>query len=456
MEQGKPRGPGDNGDQRKDGEDNNNSNTNNSGKPPKRKAEVHQRWEQPLSCPFRKRNRQRFNYRLHKSCTNPFKDVQAVKAHVRNWHKLSVEQSSHQCPRCWETFSSKKGLTQHASHPVDQICEPREQPVNNNEPEDGITDKTSNSLVARKGKDKVSSWDDMWNLLFPDDINVPSPDHEPSGIAEVFEYSQVFDELLAHESVVTGLPENMRSVLKGIMDEKLGCLEQRVLLESAASASGRGRSGTATSGNVPERSQSQGPGNIGSFEPPSLQISYATPQRHRQTARHAKRQSISSPKAIAPKVNTSFRNQSSSFYHPGSGSLSAPMTPSPHSGSSMSSFQSIHSLPSLWGDHGVSPTVGDPSALQPPAMPSYSSQPTGFVTNQLQGGQPVMYPGDNPHFPSYYAAPHAAGAGSGGVMAAEAFPNQLGGYHSTLGSWEDLTSSHSLPGPMQPPDQGTE
>ncbi|KAJ0107774.1 hypothetical protein J7T55_000036 [Diaporthe amygdali] len=87
-----------------------------------------------LSCPFRKRNPNRFNVRGHGNCAlSSFGDFALLK------------------------------------------------PVGQDDPEDGITQDTLRALTARGNEDKIDSWASLWNLLFPDDnLNaIPSPDHEP-------------------------------------------------------------------------------------------------------------------------------------------------------------------------------------------------------------------------------------------------------------------------------------
>lgn len=41
------------------------------------------------------------------------------------------------------------------------------------DPEDGITGDIDNLLSGRKNSEKVSNWNDLWHILFPNDMAVP-------------------------------------------------------------------------------------------------------------------------------------------------------------------------------------------------------------------------------------------------------------------------------------------
>ncbi|KXX75733.1 hypothetical protein MMYC01_207803 [Madurella mycetomatis] len=91
----------------------------------------------PLSCPYRKRNKKRFNYRTHRGCTAPFKTISLVKL------------EGHERRRATE--------------------EPQRKDV-----EDGITPQVENILIERQGASKVCTWESLWKALFPNDTEIPS------------------------------------------------------------------------------------------------------------------------------------------------------------------------------------------------------------------------------------------------------------------------------------------
>ncbi|KAK3297414.1 uncharacterized protein B0H64DRAFT_123872 [Chaetomium fimeti] len=98
----------------------------------------------PLNCPYRKRNKERFNIRDHVKCTNPFKEFAHLKSHIKTCHKR------------------QRPLIQHEGQVEGDV-------------EDGITEDIDNLLVARKNRHKVSNWEVLWKTLFPLDTKVPSP-----------------------------------------------------------------------------------------------------------------------------------------------------------------------------------------------------------------------------------------------------------------------------------------
>ncbi|KAH6850689.1 hypothetical protein B0I37DRAFT_404461 [Chaetomium sp. MPI-CAGE-AT-0009] len=116
---------------------------------------------EPLNCPYRKRNKERFNIRDHAKCTNPFKEFSHLKS-------VPLEIPRQKC--LWP-------LTQQEGH-VDDV-------------EDGITEDIDNLLIARKNRHKVSNWEGLWKTLFPYDTVVPSPVYEPCIQAAVDEFPAI-------------------------------------------------------------------------------------------------------------------------------------------------------------------------------------------------------------------------------------------------------------------------
>jgi hypothetical protein len=43
------------------------------------------------------------------------------------------------------------------------------------DPEDGISDEVDEILAQRRNDLKISSWDRLWQVLFPFDATIPSP-----------------------------------------------------------------------------------------------------------------------------------------------------------------------------------------------------------------------------------------------------------------------------------------
>ncbi|OAA52986.1 Zinc finger, C2H2 [Cordyceps fumosorosea ARSEF 2679] len=111
-----------------------------------------------LSCPFRKRNPQRFNVRDHHSC--------AMTQHIVKQHKRD-DPSAFLCDRCNRDFYSRKELRDHQRLPKELMCD-----LADHDPESGIDGPTCNKLLSRKrasGTSPVVQWREIWNLLFPDD-----------------------------------------------------------------------------------------------------------------------------------------------------------------------------------------------------------------------------------------------------------------------------------------------
>ncbi|KAI3398528.1 hypothetical protein diail_9052 [Diaporthe ilicicola] len=143
--------------------------------------------DENLSCPFRKRNPIRFNVRAHELCAlSSFASLALLKRHIKNFHQKVNSSSS--CLRCKERFKSQDALSQHMMQR--EACEPRNAD-DGEDPEDGITQETLQSLVARGNDEKVDSWESIWMLLFhhDDDNSIPRSDYEPPvELDEVQEY----------------------------------------------------------------------------------------------------------------------------------------------------------------------------------------------------------------------------------------------------------------------------
>ncbi|KAJ3499380.1 hypothetical protein NLG97_g363 [Lecanicillium saksenae] len=120
-----------------------------------------------LSCPFRKRNPQRFNVRDHHSCAMTyFPKFAELRQHIVKQHKRD-DPSAFVCDRCNRDFRSRKELREHQRQPKELMCD-----LADHDPESGIDGPTSNKLLSRKrasGTSPAVQWREIWNLLFPDD-----------------------------------------------------------------------------------------------------------------------------------------------------------------------------------------------------------------------------------------------------------------------------------------------
>ncbi|KAH6626489.1 hypothetical protein B0J18DRAFT_424952 [Chaetomium sp. MPI-SDFR-AT-0129] len=118
----------------------------------------------PFSCPFRKRNRRRFNVRDHPNCNKEFRTYLDVKRHVRTEHLLPAHHRS----RTEEQRAAR-------------------------DPEDGIDENMVAKLNEQKQKLKVNTWELLWETLFPNDDVIPSPDYEPWIQAATIEFDDIAD-----------------------------------------------------------------------------------------------------------------------------------------------------------------------------------------------------------------------------------------------------------------------
>ncbi|KAK3950575.1 hypothetical protein QBC32DRAFT_11370 [Pseudoneurospora amorphoporcata] len=141
--------------------------------------------EPKLSCPFRKRNPEKFNIRDHQSCAvQHHKNISLVKRHIKTHHK-QITGSLYPCPRCGENMPSPEAVQAHLAVPSDRICSPQEGSASRN-PEDGIMDRHESLLNNRKAHGKIDNWQNLWQNLFPSDDVVPEPDFEPPVEREEF------------------------------------------------------------------------------------------------------------------------------------------------------------------------------------------------------------------------------------------------------------------------------
>lgn len=64
-------------------------------------------------------------------------------------------------------------LEEHLLLPRDQVCE-----VNTaffDDPEEGITDQAARILAAKNTMNDTWSWEGIWRLIFPCDLEIPDP-----------------------------------------------------------------------------------------------------------------------------------------------------------------------------------------------------------------------------------------------------------------------------------------
>lgn len=63
-------------------------------------------------------------------------------------------------------------LEDHLLLPRDQMCDVHTPPFPTN-PEDGITEWVTGILAARNVTEEAGTWEGIWRLLFPGDLEVP-------------------------------------------------------------------------------------------------------------------------------------------------------------------------------------------------------------------------------------------------------------------------------------------
>ncbi|KAH6640322.1 hypothetical protein F5144DRAFT_599024 [Chaetomium tenue] len=165
-------------------------------------------------CPFRKRNPARFNIRDHETCARaPFDSIRGLKHHIVTSHGKEPSLTRHRCRRCKQQFETETALEEHLLLPRDQICEVTEaSPVDY---ENGITEEVvRNLLYGKADSDPTSTWDGVWTLLFPDDLEVPDSDFNP--VTELVEVEQAFDE--GQDMLKESLREKLQLLLPEALD----------------------------------------------------------------------------------------------------------------------------------------------------------------------------------------------------------------------------------------------
>ncbi|KAK4184629.1 hypothetical protein QBC35DRAFT_391266, partial [Podospora australis] len=159
-------------------------------------------------CPFRKRNPQRFNIRDHDRCARaPFHSMAALRKHVASHHRSKSQ--SRQCRRCRVHFTNDKELLNHLMLPKDQICEVTGD-LADSDPEDGVSEELQNTLLTSSDQ---WTWERLWALLFPEDIDIPNADFQP--IMELAEVDQMFD------ACQDPLKANLRATLRVLLPAEI-------------------------------------------------------------------------------------------------------------------------------------------------------------------------------------------------------------------------------------------
>ncbi|KAL2131947.1 hypothetical protein VTI74DRAFT_4402 [Chaetomium olivicolor] len=123
-------------------------------------------------------------------------------------------------------MGSQEALIEHVLVEKDQICSPPEAPVlPSTDPEDGITPGIHEALNDRKGDTKVHSWEGLWHLLFPADLEIPEPDFiPPTELDEV--HVQFSSDRFVHQLrqriqeglILTGSVDNVLAIFQSHID----------------------------------------------------------------------------------------------------------------------------------------------------------------------------------------------------------------------------------------------
>ncbi|KAI6593475.1 hypothetical protein MCOR06_003768 [Pyricularia oryzae] len=121
----------------------------------------------PLSCPFRKRNPQRFNVDRWPSCAlGSFENILMLKYKI--FRLLFELHSEFVCKRCQTSFRDSKSLEAHLNRSRSGKCE---EVVEN--PEDGVNREKADKLDPLDKAPQVKDWKAVWHTLFPADKDVP-------------------------------------------------------------------------------------------------------------------------------------------------------------------------------------------------------------------------------------------------------------------------------------------
>ncbi|KAG6361688.1 hypothetical protein INS49_009916 [Diaporthe citri] len=170
------------------------------------RARLHEA-SRPYSCPFRKRNPVMFNVRDHEHCAKrPFFGMQELKHHIRTYHRACGP--PHSCPRCKAGFQNSSDLSEHLMVPVEQMCEPNSA-APDNVIEDGITEEMDRALAERTPRHSVKTWEQIWKLLFPQDVSALDSEYLP--VVEMVEMEQKLDDSQAE--LRADLSESLRKLL---------------------------------------------------------------------------------------------------------------------------------------------------------------------------------------------------------------------------------------------------
>ena len=99
--------------------------------------------------------------------------VLTINSHLPRKHVTEDHQrvKTFPCPRCWENCGSPEGMQDHWQSP--QMCDPK--PLVATAPqrwEDGISERTCEILRSRKDEKKVTNWEQLWVVLFGQDVPV--------------------------------------------------------------------------------------------------------------------------------------------------------------------------------------------------------------------------------------------------------------------------------------------
>ncbi|KAK4195351.1 hypothetical protein QBC40DRAFT_211661 [Triangularia verruculosa] len=187
-----------------------------------KRADNSDKTTRPISCPFRKRNPYRFNVRDHPSCAAfGFSDLTVLKSHVIRTHSQELL-----CQRCRTLLPTREALDAHARLPPEQMCQVPPGPRVNNY-EDGITIERAWRLSSPFASSSVTTWRGLWQVLFPDDIEIPSPDYSP--VIESYEVQRttgadIDSMLLTIRNRVAALPTdaNKAEIMACVEDSMLG------------------------------------------------------------------------------------------------------------------------------------------------------------------------------------------------------------------------------------------
>ena len=130
----------------------------------------------------------------------------------------------HQCRRCKKGFPSEEALDRHSELPKDQMCEPEGRNKPTQDPEDGITDEMSKTLVDRKANGKIQTWEQICRLIFPTDPDVPQPGMcllnilSMLGISPTYNYLE-FEPVIEHHEVKDELKKATGILCDGLQRE---------------------------------------------------------------------------------------------------------------------------------------------------------------------------------------------------------------------------------------------